>query len=275
MKYVSLHLRSLHMLALTCLVSAAWAQDDAGSARDVSEMSRGELQREIEIATEVLLARFNEVNTNRELETACRERQVTGSKLARQECKPRFLERAEAERGRQTLQGLQGPQNSDGNAGGGVGMGSNAAFLDADRGMAEMEDEMRRLINEDEEFRSLAARLGELEAALATEDETRANTGRTSAVIASAIDAPLPYDAQLMAEVAMGRNAWEHSLINRTFAIAHLYGEIEAMSLRCGAERAQFEYQLEAEWTVPDGWEDCRLTIRAPRGTTFTLFEFE
>ena len=275
MKYVSLHLRTLYLFALACLVSTAWGQDYAGGARDVSEMSRGELQREIEIATEALLARFNEVNTNRELETACRERQVTGSKLARQECKPRFLERAEAERGRQTLQGLQGPQNSDGNAGGGMGMGSNTASLDAGRGMVEMEDEMRRLIHEDEEFRLLAARLGELEAALASEDDARGNAGRTSAVIASAIDAPLPYDARLMAEVTMGRNAWEHTLINRTFAIAHLYGEIESMSLRCGTERARFEYQLEAEWMVPDGWEDCRLTIRAPRGTTYTLFEFE
>ena len=199
MRYVSLHLRALQVLSLACLVSTAWGQDYTGGGSDISEMSRGELQREIEIATEALMARFNEINTNRDLETACRDRQVTGSKLARQECKPRFLERAEAERGRQTLQGFQGPQNSDGNAGGGMGMGSNTASLDAGRGMEEMEDEMRRLIHEDEEFRLLAARLGELEAALASEDDARGNASRTSAVIASAIDAPLPDAAGIRA----------------------------------------------------------------------------
>ena len=108
MRYVSLDkIKDILILSLIFLTTVAWGQE---AGREVSASSRSDLLRQIEIATEALLARFNEINTNRDLDTECRERRVTGSKLERQECKPRFLERAEAERGRQTLQGLQGPQ---------------------------------------------------------------------------------------------------------------------------------------------------------------------
>lgn len=278
--------RSFRIFSLVVLTTIAYGQEDAregGSVGAAAQMdgltvtgqSRSDLLRQIEIATDALLLRFNEINSDRDFDTECRERRVTGSKMSRDECQPRFVERAEGAQARQRLRALQGPQNLDGSAGAGMGAESGLALFEARVQLEEMEDEMRRLINEDEEFRALAAHLGELQQALTDDDESRMSSNRTSAVIASAADTSLPYDARLMAEVSVGRNAWEHTLINRTFAIAHLYGEIDLMTLRCGNERARFEYELEAEWTVPEGWEDCRLTIDAPRGTSFTLFEFE
>jgi hypothetical protein len=274
------------VLSLVLLTTVALGQDaaregggvDAAShieGRTVTGQSRSDLLRQIEIATEALLDRFNEINSDRDFDTECRERRVTGSKMSRDECQPRFVEEAEGEHARQRLRALQGPQSMDGSAGAGMGAESGLAMFEARVALEEMGDEMRRLIYEDEEFRAAAAHLGALQQALEADDERRANEGKTSAVIASAADTELPYDARLMAEVSVGRNAWEHVLINRTFAIAHLYGEIDSIALRCRNERARFEYELDAEWTVPEGWENCRLEIDAPRGTTFTLFEFE
>ena len=277
---------ALGCLALALMGAAANGQesetgtDRTGSAGPIERLtvtgrSRAELQREIERATAALLERFNEINSNRDFDTDCRERKVTGSNMTEVACQPRFMERAAASRGRQRVQGLQGMQNMDGNAGGGMGAESGVEQFEAAVRLEEMGDEMRRLVYEDDEFRALAAHLGELQQALANEDARGRDAGRTSAVIASAADMSLPYDARLMAEVSIGRKAWDHTLINRIFAIGHLFGEIEAMDLRCGRQRTRLTYQAEAEWTVPDGWEDCVLTIDAPRGTTFTLFEFE
>lgn len=284
LRIVTSHTPGIFLSAL--LATAAYGQGAAPGSDDseaapppegltVTGLSRAELQREIELATEALLERFNEINSNRDFDTECRERKLTGSNMSRVSCQPKFMQEANAARGRQRLQGLQGPTTESGSAGGGLGAESGGAQLEASVRLEEMGDEMRRLINEDEEFRALAAHLGALQQALADEDERGRNPGRTSAVIASAADTALPYDARLMAEVSMGRNAWEHTLINRTFAIAHLYGEIDSMALRCEDHRTRLEYEPEAEWTVPDGWEKCRLTIDAPRGTTFTLYEFE
>ena len=121
-------------------------------------------------------------------------------------------------------------------------------------------------------------RLGVIEGDLMTtmddvgKDRRRDNA--TTFRVMTAADEDLPYDAAVLAEVRVIRDPWHHVLSHPTFAIAHVFGEIESVELNCRENSQQLSFEPGAEWNVPAGWEPCSVSVEAGRGTTFSLYEF-
>jgi hypothetical protein len=53
----------------------------------------------------------------------------------------------------------------------------------------------------------------------------------TTAVQRTADEGALPYDAAVAADVRIGRKPWTHTLTQRTFTFAHVYGEIQQIAI--------------------------------------------
>ncbi len=64
-------------------------------------------------------------------------------------------------------------------------------------------------------------------------------------------------------------------MTHRTFTFAHLYGEVEHVTVACREQQGQLQYEAGSEWTLPADWQSCKLRVEAPLGTRFTLYEFE
>jgi hypothetical protein len=84
----------------------------------------------------------------------------------------------------------------------------------------------------------------------------------------------LPFGAKRLVEVRVGDAAWNHPLTSHTFTIGSVMGHIKGLRLRCDRYDKNLDYEAEAEWTVPNAWNDCTLLVRAKQGTTFALYEF-
>jgi hypothetical protein len=246
------------------------ARVDAAASAPMEELvvigeSRTALLRQIQIARELVFERWNEINSSDDFDIHCRDEKRLESRITDRVCRPNLRVSADAQSAQAFLANLQGAPGQE----------AWTVQQEAMIRQREMADEMLRMSLADDDLRRAAARLAELESSMNDQAGQRQNSGTTTATIATSAEQPLPYDAQVMAEVRMGRKAWDHALTSQTFAIAHLDGEIDSIFVRCGKERARFEYEPDAEWTLPKGWDRCTVTIRAPRETVFTLFEFE
>jgi hypothetical protein len=135
--------------------------------------------------------------------------------------------------------------------------------------------EMKQLAVQDEELRTDLWRLANLEQGLHDLQRSTAGRPKTTSVQQTSDQGALPYGAALAADVRIGRRTWSHSLTQRTFTFAHVYGDIQSLEIKCREQTQQLQYEAGAEWTLPPDWQGCDLSVAAPRGTTFTLFEFE
>jgi hypothetical protein len=52
-------------------------------------------------------------------------------------------------------------------------------------------------------------------------------------------------------------------------------GEVSRLEISCAGAEEPLAYVESAEWTLLSDWRNCELHVEAPRGTTFTLYEFE
>jgi|GEM_PF-466721 len=262
--------------ALAC--GAAYAQteeetgDDAGASIEVDEevvvrgRSRAVLRAQIRLAEEAVYARFNEINSNDEFDIHCRQVVPLGSHIPRRVCEPNFWRTAQARMGEETVLAMQG-----------------GAALPAEMFLAEglykyqlLEDEMRRLVMEDEQLRRSLIRLTALTEAQRG-GELPPSFFETVSIQQKAGETELPYDAALRTSVRIGRDPWTYTLALRTFTIAHVSnGEIQRIEMQCNGRRKQrLRFDAEVEWTVPEAWAPCDLTVKAPPGTMFALYEFE
>lgn len=230
----------------------------------VRGQTRADLRLQIEIAENAVFARFNDINSTDDFDIHCRQQMLTGSRIPRRVCQANFWRDAQAEAGQETVRALQGSFAIDAQT-----IQSAAMYR-----RTQFDEEMRRLISEDKELQDAVMRLVRLQ-------ETVSGGRLPAASLATAskekeADAePLPYDAALESDVRMGRDAWTHTLRQRTFTIAHLYGQIRAMEVKCGRRTERLRFELGAEWTLPNEWGACVLRVDAPLGTTFTLYEFQ
>ena len=266
---------ALSWSALAC--SAAFGQadedvgDDAGASIEVDEevvvegRSRAMLRVQIELAEEAVYARFNEINSNDEFDIHCRRVMLTGSNIPRRVCEPNFWRNAQARAGEEAVRALQG-----------------SSALPTEMFLAEglfkyqlLDEEMRGLAAEDEELRRSLTRL-------VTLTEAQRGDGLppaflvTASVQEKAAETELPYDAALRTSVRIGRDPWTYTLALGTFTIAHVYGEIRRIEVQCEGRRKQrLRFEADAEWTLPEAWAPCDLTVRGTPGTTFALYEFE
>jgi hypothetical protein len=244
--------------------------DPAGHDAAVEEVivrgrSRARLRQEIELATDAIYDRFNEINSTDEFDIHCRNVRITGSKIPRRICRANFWRAAEARASGETVRSLQGSSAV-----------SATVFLGEALYKHELlSEEMRRLVAEDDELRRATIRLGELKQITDEGRLSRNVSAASSSRVVTAEDEELPYDAQIMADVQIGRDSWKHRLTYRTFAIAHLSGDIDAVGVECDHGSERLEYELDAEWTLPDDWGHCEVVVDSPFGTTFILFEFE
>ena len=263
--------------ALCCsglFCAVALAQGDSGKAGDtttpppavgdeivVQGKSPKELRAQFQRAEEAVYDRFNQINGNPEFDIHCRPETPTGSNIPRRVCQANFWRKAEAQAGEETARGLQGGSAFD-----------PATFLaEAEYKRQLMTEKMRRLAVSDKQFQAALVRMANIGQAL---DGAARKSSVTSSVEQTAGEGPLPYDAAAAADVHIGREPWDHSLTQRTFTFAHVYGKIRRLEVDCSGRTEQLKYHEGEEWTLPADWGFCNLHVDARRDTTFTLYEF-
>jgi hypothetical protein len=229
----------------------------------VRGQTRKDLRLQIEIAENAVYARFNDINSTDDFDIHCRDEMLTGSRIPRRICQANFWRDAQADAGQETTRALQGAFAFDPQAIKGEAIYRRTQF----------DEEMRRLISEDKELKEAVVRLATLREAVSGGTLPAASLATASNEKQGDVEA-LPYDAALESDVRMGRDAWSHTLRQRTFTIAHLYGRIRAMEVKCSRRTERLRFELGAEWTLPNEWGACVLRVDAPLGTTFTLYEF-
>jgi len=247
------------------------ADEDAGPAIEVDEevvvrgRSRAVLRAQIELAEEALYARFNEINSNDEFDIHCRRVTPINSHISRRVCEPNFWRTVQARVGEETVRALQGSAS----------LPTEMFFAEGYMKYQQLEEEMRRLAAEDEELRRSLVRLTRLIEARRG-DSLPPSLLNTVSIQDKPEETELPYDAALRTRVRIGGDPWTYTLALRTFTIAHVYGEIERLEVRCdGRRKERLRFAADAEWTVPEAWMPCDLTVKATPGTTFALYEFE
>jgi hypothetical protein len=257
--------------ALLC--GAALAQQDAGAKADakappavgdqviVVGKSPGQLRLEMQRAEEAVYDRFNQITSNPEFQIHCRREAPLGSHIGRRVCQTDFWREEEAKAGQEQLRALQGS----------IAGNPDAFFAEGQYKTGLMREEMRRLAKEDKPFQKALVRFVTLKAAF---EGAARNPPKTAAVETTDQQGALPYDAALAADVRIGRRPWSHALTQRTFTFAHVFGTIDRLEVDCAAGTEPLQYAEGAEWTLPKDWRSCELHVDAPRGTTFTLYEF-
>jgi hypothetical protein len=135
-----------------------------------------------------------------------------------------------------------------------------------------LEGELRRLAAGDPALRAAGLRLGEAHATLAREIGRSAD--ETASYEITSDDEGLPFAAQRVFAVRIGREPWSHVLTGRTFTFGPVTGVIRRLGLECATERRRVVYQVGMEWTLPPSARDCTLTVQGKHDTIFTLYEF-
>jgi hypothetical protein len=133
-------------------------------------------------------------------------------------------------------------------------------------------DELRRVAAEDPALRDAIEELATARAALVREMST--SDGETASVEISPDGQDLPFAAQRVFAVRIGRTPWSHALTGRTFTLADVSGAVRGLEVECGEERRRLDFQAEVEWTLPAGARECVVLVNAKRNTRFTFFEF-
>lgn len=130
------------------------------------------------------------------------------------------------------------------------------------------------------EYRNtLELRLGDVVGALAT-FARRQELGTIPAtdLMASSverIETALQGDAAIAVKGKILDETWSHELSRRTFAIGDLEGSLRQVDIDCDLGTAEFEFSVESEWTLPESWGACHVTVSGRRDTEFALFEFK
>lgn len=67
---------------------------------------------------------------------------------------------------------------------------------------------------------------------------------------------------------------WRVDVTRRTFTLANIEGEVDAIHAECDHRRRTLEYMPDVDWQLPDSWGDCVLFVAGEPGTSFRFFEF-
>jgi len=260
---------------LTGTVTRAQAQedDDATSGRAaapevedeivVRGRNYGFMREQIRIAEQAVYARFNDINSSDDFDISCRREALTGSRILRRVCQANFWRDAQADAGQAAARLMQG----------GAAVNPAVFLAEALHKRALLEDEFRELATQDAELQDALVRLATLQTALSS-GKVPPLPKKTAAATRSDEEG-LPYEAAAIVDVRIGRDAWRHTLGHRTFTIANVYGEVRSVNALCAGGEETLTYEAGVEWTVPDDWGGCDLVVEAPRGTTFSLYEFD
>lgn len=283
MKLTRPKLQSVALLGATlCFCTASQAQqgpaasDPTAASTDeiiVSGKALEELRIRIERAEDDIYARFNEINGNDAYDIHCYDRVPKDSHISRRVCLSNAARAADVTMSEATVRALQSAVGSSGAPSGATGIAQvqRAKQLDTER---RVQDELRRLTQEDPVLKANVIRLGD--AYRARDVMTGVQPGATLYSEVEAGGKELPFEAQHLFEVRVGDVAWRHALTSRTFTLGNVQGRIRELQLACDQTAPKtLDYKADAEWTVPESWGACTLEVSAKRNTTFALYEFD
>jgi len=238
--------------------SAATAPDEIIVLGRINEL-RIQLQR----AEEAFYERFNEINSDDRFDIHCRMETRIDSHIPDRVCIANSWREQDANYGQALLREWRGET-------GNIPQQYRAEQL----GMHQLlREEMRRLATEDEQLHEAVVQLGDAQRAYA--EATGGGNFRTLSREVMPGPDGLPFGAQKVFEVLIGREPWTHPLTHRTFTIGGVSGEIHKLRLDCEQGSSAIEYQAGVDWTLPSGRSACKLRVDAKRDTTFVLYEFE
>ena len=92
---------------------------------------------------------------------------------------------------------------------------------------------------------------------------------------ADAIEAALSSDAAIGVKGKMLEDIWTHNLARRTFAIGDLDGSLRRLNVECDQGQVELEYSEESEWSIPESWGACTVSVEGRRDTEFVFYEFQ
>jgi hypothetical protein len=222
-----------------------------------------ELRRNLQRAEEAVYARFNDINSDDRFNIHCRMEASPNTHIPVRVCVSNSWREQDANFGQTQLREWR-------HEGGNIPEQYHAEQL---RTQQLLKQEMRRLATEDEQFHEAVVQLGNAQRAYA--DAIAGGHLRTLSRKVTPGPDGLPFGAQQVFEVWIGREPWSHSLTHRTFTIGAVDGEIRKLRLNCKQGSKRIEYQAAVDWTLPSGWSACELLVDAKRDTTFALYEFE
>lgn len=95
---------------------------------------------------------------------------------------------------------------------------------------------------------------------------------RQAQQLQDALDQGFTLDAK--GKIPDGEAGWFFIPSRRTFTIADVDGSVEAIRAICNRRIVSLEFQPDVEWSLPDSWGECSLSVMGDRNTTFTFYEF-
>jgi hypothetical protein len=256
--------------AAWCAAAAA-ATPDTGAAAGDEMVVRGKalekLRIQIKRAEDEVYARFNDINSTDLYDIHCYERAETGTRIKKRICLSNAWRAYDAAIAEATVRGFQAASIGGSGA---LAQAGRANQLATERRVVK---ELGELAHSDPALGAAMIRLGQ--AYQAEEFVAGVRPAWTLYREVAADDKGLPFDAQRLFEVRIGQVAWSHPLTTRTFTIARVTGHIRGMRMDCDKNDEKLAFEEDVDWTVPDAWGECTLHVKAKRGTTFALYEFE
>jgi hypothetical protein len=68
---------------------------------------------------------------------------------------------------------------------------------------------------------------------------------------------------------------WSHTPLRRTFAVGDVEGDLRTLRFECDLRAGELEFSDQSEYTLPENFGDCLVTLEGRRGAEFTFYEFE
>jgi hypothetical protein len=229
----------------------------------VRGFSYGELRAQIRLAQKAVYARFNDINSDDAFDITCKDEMRVASHIKQQSCVSNSWREQDANFAQAAVQQMRGE------------MGVNPAMY---RGMQmlmqrRLADEMRRLAVVDPQLKDAVVRLGQAMYLMNLKGGLRPTWTLYREMDAGAEG--LPFGAEHVVQVRMGLEPWTHLLTQSTFTLGQVAGDIRKLELECADLKRDLDYVPDVEWTVPPGASDCTVRVRAKRGATFALYEFQ
>ena len=223
----------------------------------------GELKRRVEAAELAVFGRFNDVNSDDRFDIHCRDRVRYFSHTHERVCESNSWREQDENYAQSLLDQTRGEMTPP-----------PATFRAEQLHMnVLLEAELQRLVAEDPGLRAALENLARARAALA--NKVGDSAAETASYEVTSDDKGLPFAAQRVFAVRIGRTPWSHPLTQRTFTLAQVSGVVRELEVECGEEHRRLAYQSAVEWTLPARLGDCTLVVKAKRDTRFTLYEFE
>jgi Gram-negative bacterial TonB protein C-terminal len=68
---------------------------------------------------------------------------------------------------------------------------------------------------------------------------------------------------------------WSHTPLRRTFAVGDVEGDLDKLRFECDRREGELEFSDQSEYTLPENFGECLVTLEGRRGAEFTFYEFE